>query len=209
MSGVLGSIPGECGSDGERSIGTIYCEKFPPGRSIIICTQHIMAKYSTDWVQIFIFLIICGYPFFRRNTKRPRPIRNSRHPIIEFLHGGVVLGVVIGFLLGLILLDIYQLSQDTANVGPEFGLVHTIKLVSTLVGKKIIPTKEHSGTNKVFVDTMTFATGPWVMFAIFLWSVSHYPGLFWKDIWWVNTLMFFLPYSILLLIVGYGLMKPT
>jgi hypothetical protein len=167
-----------------------------------------MIKHSTDWLQITIFTILCAYPFFARNIDHSHDKPTHKHPIIEFLHGGVVLGCVIGFLFVLILLDIYQLSQGTTDGSRKFGLVHTIGLVSKVIGDKIVPEK-NNGFNEGFRNTMKFVTGHWMMFALFLWSVSHYPGLFWKDIWWVNILVFFLPYLVLTSIVGYSIFTLT
>lgn len=150
--------------------------------------------YSTfDWFQIYLFIFICFYPFFVRNTvalDHTHP-PEERHIIIQFISAFLTLGFISSFLLMLIILEFYQLSEPSTSA--RWGVFDTARMVSKLVGGVLIP-KERNSSNKLFISIMETLTGPIAMCMYFLWSVTYYPGIFWKDIWWVNLLLFFIAF---------------
>lgn len=157
--------------------------------------------YSTsEWLQISIFILICGYPFLARNLETIDHDHDTegRHAIIEFIHGSLVLGTVVVFLLALIFMEVYRcLSKEEEKI----GLYHTIVCVSNLIRSKIVPEGNTSNdgfkkSNTGFINLMNKLTSPLIILVIFLWSFSYYPSIFYKDQWWFGIILFF-PYIII------------
>ena len=140
------------------------------------------SNYSNlDWIQIFVFVVICVYPFFERNLNQSHHHlpQKKRYPVIRFISAVFVMGFLTGFLFILLCIELYQCFLD--NPTPKLGLFDTARMISELITSKL-PTPS-SDEKLPFIRAMKTFTGTLAMCMYFLWSVSYYPGIFWKDVW--------------------------